>query len=433
MGGSGYEIIGGVKETLDGGYIVAGSSESSNGDLTDNYGLYDAWLIKLNALGAVEWQKNYGGSDLDSFRDIQVLADGSFIVLGNTSSTDGDVTGMNGIRDVWLVNVDATGTLLWQATYGGSEEDLAGRMVLTTDDHLVVCGVSRSNDGDVSNNHGAEDVWVFKVDLEGNMIWERSFGGSGEDRGIRVVQVTDQQFVICGFTRSSDEDVSFNNGFIDAWVFKLNSAGELLWEHALGGSDLDQLITCFELPNEDLLMVGRTRSTDGDVAFNHGATDVWLVRTDAFGEIIWERTYGGSADEGGGSFHWKPSGNCVVAATSYSNDGDVSGNHGFSDVWIFELEADQTGIPETGKATDLKIYPNPTSGSLMVGFQLEVPSLVGYSWFHSNGALITEHRSVAMAAGYHMINLSEQGLPAGAYQLVLIMDGQRIVREVVKL
>jgi hypothetical protein len=172
LGGSDIDQALSVQQTSDGGYIVGGRSNSIDGDVTGNHGDYDAWIVKLDTIGNMEWQKSLGGSDNDGASSIQQTFDGGYIVAGYSVSNDGDVTGNHGEGDCWIVKLDKRGNIEWQKFLGGSSSDNANSINQTSDGDYIVAGDSFSNNGDVTGNHdvarnqGYPDLWVIKLRRE---------------------------------------------------------------------------------------------------------------------------------------------------------------------------------------------------------------------------------------------------------------------------
>ncbi|MCD6097265.1 T9SS type A sorting domain-containing protein [bacterium] len=166
LGGSGYDYAYSIQQTDDGGFIVAGYSNSNDGDVSGNHGERDYWVVKLNSAGDLVWQKSLGGSSWDEAWSIQQTSDGGFIVAGYSESNDGDVSGHHGGYDYWVVKLDSAGDIVWQKCLGGSYWDYAYSIQQTFDGGYIVAGESRSNNGDVSGNHGWGDYWVVKLSPE---------------------------------------------------------------------------------------------------------------------------------------------------------------------------------------------------------------------------------------------------------------------------
>ena len=207
----------------DGGYIVAGYADSNDGDVSGNHGGGDCWIVKLDTLGKIKWQKCLGGSGGEMAQSIQQTKDGGYIVAGYAESNDGDVTGNHGDHDYWIVKLDNTGSIKWQKSLGGTRSDEARSIQQTGDGGYIVAGESRSNNGDVSGHRGnmLSDYWIVKLDSIGNIQKEHSFGGTSNDGANSIHQTKDGGFIIAGYTYSNDGDVRGNKGGSDYWIVKL--------------------------------------------------------------------------------------------------------------------------------------------------------------------------------------------------------------------
>ena len=163
LGGSDAEAFVSVVVSLDGGYVLAGITNSTDGDFSGNHGgSFDAWVVKLDQEGDILWQRILGGSGWDAGSVIST-PDGGYILAGGTNSTDGDVSGNHGAEDAWVVKLDQDGKILWQKTKGGAGSDVAGGIISTLDGGYVITGRASSSDGDFTGNHGEVDVWVFTL------------------------------------------------------------------------------------------------------------------------------------------------------------------------------------------------------------------------------------------------------------------------------
>lgn len=381
LGGSDYDEAYAVSQTTDGGYIVAGNSESADGDVSGNHGDYDFWVVKLDANGNLVWQKSLGGSDEDECYAVQQTSDGGYILAGGTESDDGDVSGNHGDQDVWVVKLDLNGNVLWQKSFGGSSDEEALSLQQTSDGGYIFAGTSASNDGDVSGNHGDYDAWIVKTDAGGNLLWQRSLGGSGYDDLHSIVQLNDGSYVASGYTSSTDDDVSVNHGDEDVWVVKLDISGNLAWSHCYGGSGTDEA-SSLELVNDSALIIScYSKSNDGDVAGNHGLWDYWILTTDLNGTIQWEKNFGGSLNDVCYAARPTNDNGFILAGYSESNDGDGSGNHGKKDFWAVRLQG-VVGVNEIqDELIPLTVYPQPATGFCYI----KIPDDVLYA--HSNTSL----------------------------------------------
>ncbi|HYV91261.1 MAG TPA: T9SS type A sorting domain-containing protein [Chitinophagales bacterium] len=337
-GSTGIEEAIGVVPALDGGFAVAGKNSLNNGDITGNHGSSDYCLIKTDGQGMIQWQKSYGGSGAEIANSMASTSDNGFVIAGKSYSNDGDVSGNHGDGDAWIIKLDQYGTLLWQKSYGGSLKDVANDVHQTTDGGYIVAGYSLSNDGDITSNYGQEDYWFFKLDANGNLEWTRSMGGTGGDTGSGVAQTLDGGYVITGLSHTMDDfDVIGSHGAHEMWVVKTDSNGSTQWTLCLGGSLGDNGKDIKQQTDGTIIACGYTESTDGDVSGLHGLNDIWLTALDTAGNLLWQKTLGGSNDEYPFNLQLLSAGQYIVAGKSNSNDGDVSVNHGGFDFWIVKL------------------------------------------------------------------------------------------------
>ncbi|MCX6689888.1 MAG: PGF-pre-PGF domain-containing protein [Methanoregula sp.] len=370
LGGSDEDVATSIRQTSDGGYIVAGYSASNDGNVSGNHGGYDYWIVKLSGTGAIQWQKSHGGSGDEKPYSVQQTSDGGYIVAGYSASHDGDVTGNHGGNDDWIVKLSSIGDIQWQKSHGGSGDDEAYSIRETTDGGYIIAGDSASNNGDVSGNHGEDDYWIVKLTSTGTIQWQKSLGGSDDDEAYSIWQTTDEGYIIAGYTVSSDGDVSINHSddeFCDYWIVKLTSTGVIQWERSFGGSDDDIATSIRQTSDGGYIVAGYSASTDGDVSGNHGIADYWLVKLDSSGGAEWAKSLGGTSGDYGYAVDQNTDGSYVVAGGSYSDDGDASGNHGDYDFWIVKLAYASTSAGTDGGSGD-------NSGSIMVSVRPGAPA-----------------------------------------------------------
>jgi len=339
LGGTQRDRANALTRTIDGGYLVAGATRSTDGDVHGNHGSDDCWVVKLNSNGDSVWTKTLGGSSQESAQSIVETSDSGFVVAGWTTSTDGDVHGNHGTVDYWIVKLNARGDTVWTKTLGGSSNDYAFSIVQTSDNGYIVAGYTLSTDGDVHGNHGSYDYWIVRLNPTGDTVWTRTLGGSDSDIPSFIIKTTDDGCIVAGYTYSTDGDVHGNHGGDDYWIVRLNPLGDIVWTKTLGGSTTDDASSIVQTLDADYVVAGTTLSTDGDVHGNHGLVDYWIVKMNASGDTVWTKTLGGSSYDGAKSIIPSTDGGYVVAGSAQSNDGDVHGNHGTVDYWIVKLNA----------------------------------------------------------------------------------------------
>ncbi|MCK9289985.1 MAG: T9SS type A sorting domain-containing protein [Bacteroidales bacterium] len=417
MGGSSTELAYFVQQTSDGGYIVAGESSSNDGDVSGNHGSEDYWIVKLDDAGNLQWQKSLGGSSTEVAYSIQQTSDGGYIVAGESSSNDGDVTKNHGESDCWIVKLDHIGNIQWEKSLGGSENDWASSIQQTSDGGYIIGGTSRSNDGDVSGNHGDYDYWIAKLDNVGNLQWQKSLGGSFPDYLECIQQTLDSGYIVVGESFSNDGDVSESHrGRGDYWVVKLDNAGNIQWEKALGGSGQDWAYSISQTSDRGFIIAGWAESQDGDVSGNHGAEDYWIVKLDNAGNLHWQRSIGGSSTEVAYSIQQTSDGGYIVAGYSDSHDGDINEYHGNGDFWIIKLTG-SVGLNETINNTIFSVYPNPATDLITIKGVSPKTELI---FINTNGEIVFQ-----TIAGSYEIPIDISGLPTGMY----FINGQKFIKK----
>ncbi|MBP6310659.1 MAG: T9SS type A sorting domain-containing protein [Flavobacteriales bacterium] len=414
LGGSSYEQSKPLEQTNDGGYILAMWTLSNDGDVLgfhqNSQGLQDQldiWLVKLSSMGAIEWQRCLGGTGPDYANSILQTLDGGYILAGSTASGDGDVTCYTGSQDIWVVKLSVAGAIEWQRCLGGSLSDWA-TIKNTVDGGYVVAGHTLSNDGDVMGYHGGQDIWVMKLSAMGTIDWQKCLGGTGAEYPYTYHQTLDGGFIIAGHTDSNDGDVSGYHGDEDAWVVKLSSTGQILWQKCLGGTGYDGL-EAFQTPDGGYIASGQTNSNDGDVTDNHGGTDIWVVKLSTTGVIQWQKCFGGLENESGGIIQ-STDGSYIAMGYTDSNDGDVSGNHGGKDLWVVRLGSD-VGITDNAQAM-FTLSPNPANH--LVALKLPNAHKGIIEMVNTQGALVLRGQTVGEITE---LNISE--MISGLYMITV--------------
>lgn len=342
IGGSDSEDLNSIRQTLDGGYIVGGFTYSNNFDVSGNHGLNDLWIAKLNSSGILEWQKTIGGSGFDFNCKVAQTANGGYIAGGSTQSVDGDAVGSHGGSDILIARLNASGEILWRKMLGGSGNDYFGAVSPTSGGGFIIAGSTQSNDGDVTTNHGMSDLWIVKLNSDGEIEWEQTFGGSNVDGGTSVVQTSDGGYIAAGSTRSTNGDVSVAFGSDDIWIVKLSDNGAIEWDTSLGGSLSDGYADVKIAAEGGYYVSGTTYSNNGIVSGNHGDSDAWIVKLNALGAVVWQRTFGGTGTDGTYSLAADSNGGCIFAGFTNSLNGNVTQALGSYDVWVAKVSGTGT-------------------------------------------------------------------------------------------
>jgi hypothetical protein len=285
FGFAGSDVPYSIIQTNDDGYLLTGvldvSASNGQGDrnsILSRHAGGDYWVIKLNSNGVKQWSNYYGGSFTDTAYDAIQTEDDGYIIVGSSDSNDVDITNNKGTYDFWIIKISATGNLVWEKSFGGSEIDEAHAINKSADGNYLIAGDTRSSDLDISQNNGAADLWVIKITPEGTLLWEKTLGGSSFDVGRSVSKTQDNGFIISGSSRSTNASFSSNKGQNDAWVIKLNSGGDLEWQKTIGGSEVDFFYDAVELNDQTVVAVGDSNSSNEDIYENKGFTDLLILK-----------------------------------------------------------------------------------------------------------------------------------------------------------
>jgi hypothetical protein len=309
-----------------------------------NKGLSDIWAVKVDANGSKVWEKSYGGSSVEFGSSIARTPDGNFVIAAQSKSTDGDISSNKGGSDLFVFKIDGSGNILWKKTYGGTQGEYVysnTHIAATSDGGCVIAAGTISNDGDVSGNHGDEDLWAIKLDQNGTVLWSKTYGGTLREEASGIVPSQDGGFVIAGGAESIDGDVTNNHPVTgDVWLVKIDANGNKQWQTTVGGSQSDWANAITATSDNGFMIAATTFSIDGDVSGNHGDYDAWIIKIDGNGNKVWAKTYGGSGYDDAQSII-KVNNGFVITAITHSTDGDVIPSNGIVGAWIFQI--DDTG------------------------------------------------------------------------------------------
>lgn len=344
IGGSKNDALFSIKQTTDGGFISVGYTQSNDFDITTKSNdSYDYWVLKFDSNQQLLWSKTFGGSDDDRARDVIELTDGSFLVTGFSRSTDGSISNNNGNYDFWVLKLDNNGNLIWEKNFGFSGSDQSFVIKKTNDGAFLLGGsldVTASGgqgNSKTTQKHAGGDYWLIKIDENGTKLWSRYFGGQFSDTLLAIAETDSGNLILTGSSDSSDTDVTNNLGEYDYWLVSTNSLGNILWKKNFGGSQIDEAFSITKTSDNHFLVVGYSRSSDINVSINNGSSDIWLIKIDENGNLIWEKNYGGSSFEEAKKIIETTNGFYIVGS-SRSSDFDLQKNNGNKDGWILKID-----------------------------------------------------------------------------------------------
>jgi hypothetical protein len=430
LGGSGPDMLYSICNTNDGGFILAGTSESAKGftKQSDAFGKEDIWIMKLNARGGEEWQCTLGGSGQDLVKAIAPTADGGYIVGGTSASpismkvrkggTDpyGKWEACRGGLDFWLVKLDSKGKVAWQRTLGGQYTDILESIAPTTDGGFIVGGYTNSLScvDKTEEGYGEGDYWVLKLDKDGTTEWEQIFGGEQDDHLSCVLQSKDGGYLIGGSSASGStgNKSKSNKKGTDFWVLKLHETGKIIWQQTYNTGKVDVLTSMIENNHGTLLLGGYAQSEVGgqkNKKDREEINDYIALKINAEGEELWKKTVGSNGEDKLTRLIETRDGDYVLAGTSSGTmSRDKYSGKGNNDYWVVKL-GDKDKKKKQEKRTQLEAIPNPAGQytNVIVGFDFNSGTA---SVFDLAGRQL-QHFDVSSRT----IPLEMSGLPEGIY------------------
>lgn len=364
IGGDNPDLVADIIETYDGGFLIGGSSSSdSSGDKTENTCFtnnhIDYWIVKINSSGVIEWQNTIGACGSESLRSIDLTSDGGYLVGGTSISniscdkTEINTAGFNGggypgcggaTSDNWIVKVDSTGNILCQKTLGRGPwaSDQLTSVSSTSDGGFIGGSWSYAPYGNPV--YGGDDYWIVKLNSTCTLQWQKVIGGSGSEYFGNIKQLADGNYICGGYSTSDSSGLKSEPSFglSDFWILKLDTVGNIIWQKTIGGSG-DDILNCISPTFDNGFICGGYSNSPISglkTSANFGQNDYWVLKLDSIGNIEWQRTIGGSSNDVFATISQLPNGNYFGGG--YSNS-DISGNKtenskGGSDYWVFELD-----------------------------------------------------------------------------------------------
>jgi len=409
IGGNGFDLLQSVKNTKDGGFILAGTSSSESGFQKGEAckGITDFWVIKLDAAGTEQWQRTIGGSGSDELLCAFQTKDGGYILGGSSGSNppviskpDGKSTPTTkadlynkseksrGNMDYWVVKVNKEGVIEWQKTYGGKYADLLRSMEQTTDNGYILAGYSTSSiSGDKTDaNKGEGDYWIIKINDTGEIQWQNSYGADGDDQPYVIHQTNDGGYILGGNSNSKNS-LTTQGGIVsngtDFWVLKLNTDGGIVWSKTYDFGKTDILTSLVENNDKTYLIGGHSKTESGRSIVNKlakttgvakekdGIDDYIALKIDEKGEELWNKSIGSSGEDILRRLIETRDGGYLMAGTSNSNSSkDKNSNIGGNDFWVVKLK-DKAKV-EKVKAS-IEAIPNPAVSytNVIIGYEFK--------------------------------------------------------------
>ena len=337
-GGSDVDALFSMKRTADDGYVLYGHTLSMDGDVTKRFASNDLWLVKVNAQGDIEWQKTFGGNQpdmaLDNPSGMKVSVDGGYLISGYTGSNDGDFDTGCSIIDGFLMKVDNSGNLQWVYKACGNGDDYIMAVTEKSDSSVFLLGNTASTNGNVSVQNGNLTNFVARLSSSGTVQWIKYLGGTGDDMMRSIKLLSDGNLIITGESTSPNITGNTNDGNDNIYLAKISSAdGSIIWEKCI---DYGSGIIAKEDKDGNIVIVGLNH----EASDNHGATDFYVVKTDSNGNVLDKKSFGGGANDFAHDLFITPNNDYLITGEVRSNDQDVSGNNGQVDMWLYKLDSD---------------------------------------------------------------------------------------------
>jgi len=312
FGGTGNDLLKSIQATRDGGFILGGTS---NSDISAQYGQMenktercrggnDYWVVKLNAHGQEIWQKTIGGTGQDDLIAVIPSRDGGYLLCGSSNSgVGGDKTSKsNGNLDYWIVKLNDAGKMEWQKSFGGKYADILRSVTATADGGYILGGSSNSpqgNDKSTQNYGKGSDYWIIKINKTGDMEWQQTIGGEGNDQLFAIHQTHDKGYIVGGNSDSGangSKSKGSKNG-IDFWVLKLDTDGFTQWQETYDFGAADMLTSIVENDDHTYLIGGHAKAVSGKSKDQDGINDYIVLKISEKGESLWEYTVGSDGQD----------------------------------------------------------------------------------------------------------------------------------------
>ena len=384
-----------VKQTTDGGYIFTGGTRNSDAYNDDIY------LIKTDSIGNVVWRKIYGGSYHEYGDCVIQASDGGYAIIGYSSSFG------IGSGDVYLIKTDGNGNISWSKTYGGIGQDRGESILQTSDGGYIIAGYTMDNVG----TGGPYHVYLIKTDSIGNLMWSKTYRGTGSEYGYSIAQTTDGGFIITGTT------TSFGSGSADVYLIRTDSTGNLLWSKTYGGADIEQGFSVCQTNDGGYVMTGYTRSFGTVAPFG----DLYIIKTDSLGNSCGNQSAALTIVTAPITQVTSPitpvasNGTTSVPVTILNNNGD----------YVTLCNYMPTGINETNSEKNISLFPNPATDELIVSSSefgvksIEIYNTLGEKVYTSAGTSQSTAETInvsKLSSGIYFVRVrTSDGMSAGKF------------------
>ncbi|MCR9171480.1 MAG: T9SS type A sorting domain-containing protein [bacterium] len=411
----------GQKLLLDanGDLLILGTSNSLDILGQTSHGSLDIVVIRMSVTGDVLDADIYGGSKFEEAASILQKPNGNYIVTGTTLSEDFNVSVNNGQADAWLFEIDQYGTLLWEKTLGGSDDEWAVMTKLIADGSLITISSSSTYQGDYSENHGDADVALYHTSGEGYLNWKRLYGGFMADYPADIEFLPNGHFLVGANTFSSGGDVPNNNGGQDALLMEIDQTGELISAQTYGAFGNDR-IAALEPKGDGFVIFGSSSSASINAAVGNGEQDFWMYEINNEKEVVDQYLFGASGFDEGVTFSLGKDGSVIMGGESNSDDGVIGTNMGKNDGWLLKVKSN---LNTTHKQAS--VHPNPSNGIVYIN---ELEENAELSLIDLQGTPIIN--AITPYGKSRILDVSMQ--PSGVYILQVVYPDRKEVHRIVR-
>ncbi len=446
FGGSGVEDLHVLLLTRENGIILGGISNSNiGGDKSEpSRGGLDYWIVKTDSSGSKQWDRTYGGLQSENLWALQQTTDGGYILGGySNSGIGGDKTEENWdpshiYDDAWVVKVDSLGNKQWDKRLGGSNQDgLIGLVLADGGGYVLACYSASDSSGDkTENSRGFGDYWIVKIDSIGNKEWDKTFGGNNVEESPQITRTHDGGYLIGGSSYSGIGGDVTSPGI--QWFVKVDANGNKIWDKGYSGG-VGQGYSISLTKDGGFLIACETHGPQGPDKSepNLGPSQTWVIKTDSLGNKQWDKTI---FTPDGGLFGKAIEANdgCYVVGLSvgkiggYVTESNRDPSDSTNDYWVMKFCWE---IPNSASAPEqesgITVYPNPFTSDIAIAIQSENLSEVTFTISNIQGQVVFQKEENNLANHYtKMLDLSY--LPNGVYLVEVVVNGERMVRKVVK-
>jgi hypothetical protein len=394
----------------------------------------DYWISMLDSNGMIIWDKTLGGDNFDDYPRVVGLSNGEILISGESNSgINGDKTVPNyGIsNDLWSIKTDGVGNIVWDKVYGGTDAEYIAAIIPGSNGEFTLCGSTQSDiGGDISEpTQGGLDYWMIHVDNNGNKIWDKRFGGSLGEKCLHAIKTYDNGYLLCGYTTSpAGGDVSeAPKGLQDFWIVKTDSIGNKMWDKRFGGTNGSFATGIEQAPSNAYWIYGYTSSTDVlDVTEpSYGGSDYWIIKIDSLGSKLWDKRFGGDANEISGSLVMMA--DSSVMLFGYSDSGysavKTGPSYGGWDFWLvkFKYSDFSSGLtPGSSLFDQLRLYPNPVINQNHINLSFfSIQSTELYLFLRDPAGKEVFQSQNSVTPGSNTLSIPLKKLASGIYTLEL--------------